>query len=153
MGATPCFVRKNDWPAAIDASLLHSFSEGLSHDVYGTLKRFTLLQAQGDIAMKSVARKLRDALVRNAPSHLPALIDGLTILSKEDVRPRLSQIPQRTLVLHGENDRLVPLAAAEYLAAALPKGRLVKIEGAAHAPFASAPQRVAQLLLQHFDER
>ncbi len=51
---------------------------------------------------------------------------------------------QRTLVIHGARDELVPVGAAEYLAAHLRDARLETLAGAAHAPFLSEPDRVAE---------
>jgi pimeloyl-[acyl-carrier protein] methyl ester esterase len=47
------------------------------------------------------------------------------------------QIALPTLVIAGGRDTLTPPAASEWLAKALPAARLVRIAGAAHAPFLS----------------
>jgi pimeloyl-ACP methyl ester carboxylesterase len=49
-----------------------------------------------------------------------------------DLRPQLGEIPAPTLVLHGDRDRLVPLAEARTLAAGLPSARLQVFAGAGH---------------------
>jgi pimeloyl-[acyl-carrier protein] methyl ester esterase len=51
-----------------------------------------------------------------------------------------------TLVIGGERDLLVPLAATQALAAALPNAIHRTISGAAHAPFLSHPQAFARAL-------
>ena len=56
-------------------------------------------------------------------------------------RPRL-RAP--TLVMHGERDRLVPLAASKLLAARIPDAELAVVPGAGHAYALEAPQRVAR---------
>jgi pimeloyl-ACP methyl ester carboxylesterase len=45
---------------------------------------------------------------------------------------RLAQIPAPTLVLHGENDRLVPPENAKLIAGRIPGAKLVMIPGASH---------------------
>jgi pimeloyl-[acyl-carrier protein] methyl ester esterase len=54
--------------------------------------------------------------------------------------PRL-QVP--SLWLSGRRDRLVPSGAMPAAAALAPEGRSVVIEGAGHAPFLGATERVA----------
>jgi pimeloyl-[acyl-carrier protein] methyl ester esterase len=49
-------------------------------------------------------------------------------------------VQQATLVLAGERDTLIPLQATQYLAQQMPNAELVKIKGAAHAPFLSHPE-------------
>jgi pimeloyl-[acyl-carrier protein] methyl ester esterase len=153
IAATPCFSRRADWSCAMDPSVLQSFSDALADDAGATLKRFTLLQAQGDAAPKRVVQKLRDALVNEAASRLAALRGGLDILAQHDFRPVLAEIAHPTLLVHGTNDQLVPLAAASHIARTVPKAQLAVIDGAAHAPFLSEPARVARLLSEHFDGR
>lgn len=53
---------------------------------------------------------------------------------KVDLRHRLSQITQPTLIMHGEADAIVPVAAAQMLAQALPNATLVTLPGAGHVP-------------------
>jgi pimeloyl-[acyl-carrier protein] methyl ester esterase len=73
-------------------------------------------------------------------------------LRETDLRPRLTEISQRALVIHGARDALVPLAAAEYLAANLRAARMEFCGGAAHAPFLSEPVGVAARILEFLDE-
>lgn len=153
IAATPCFSRRADWSCAMDPSVLQSFSDALADNAAATLKRFTLLQAQGDAAPKRVVQSLRDALVNEAASRLATLRGGLDILAEHDFRPALTEIAQPTLVVHGTKDQLVPLAAASHIARTVPKAQLALIDGAAHAPFVSEPANVARLLSEHFDGR
>jgi pimeloyl-[acyl-carrier protein] methyl ester esterase len=151
IAATPCFSRRADWSCAMDGSVLQSFRDALADDAAATLKRFTLLQAQGDSAPRRVAQKLREAIVGEVGSRLPALRGGLDMLANDDLRSVLAEITQPTLLVHGTNDRLVPLLAPGCIARAMPNARLEVVHGAAHAPFVSEPVAVARLLSEHFD--
>ena len=51
--------------------------------------------------------------------------------------------PPPTLVLHGDEDRVIPVANAEALAARWPGARIEIVPGTAHAVMAQEPQRVA----------
>ncbi len=64
------------------------------------------------------------------------------------MRDRLERIAQPALILHGERDTLVPLAACEYLQCALPHAAIEVFAGAAHAPFIAQPQRAARRIME-----
>jgi pimeloyl-ACP methyl ester carboxylesterase len=51
-----------------------------------------------------------------------------------------------TVVVHGDIDGVVPFAVGEYLASAIPGARLVRLEGAGHAPTVTRPLEMADLL-------
>jgi pimeloyl-ACP methyl ester carboxylesterase len=50
----------------------------------------------------------------------------------------LGQVKTPTLILHGTQDRRVPLSTAYYLAERLPDARLYLFEGAGHLPIFTA---------------
>lgn len=52
-------------------------------------------------------------------------------------------------MIHGENDPLMPLPAAQWLAEHLPDARLEIFKSAAHALLLSAPGRFAELLIDY----
>ncbi len=153
IAATPCFARRADWPHAVEATVLQDFAGALAQDYAGTLKRFLLLQAQGDEHAKQVALQLRQSLFARGEPDFRVLRQGLEILLNADLRDRLATVEQPTLVLHGERDMLTPLAAGEYLSRSLPRARLVRLRGAAHAPFVSDSTGVSAHLKRFFDER
>lgn len=53
------------------------------------------------------------------------LAEGLEQLDRLDLRAALPGLSLPVLILHGAADRVIPVQAAEYLAAALPSARLV----------------------------
>jgi pimeloyl-ACP methyl ester carboxylesterase len=67
-----------------------------------------------------------------------------------DLRPKLSQIQQRTLILHGDADALVPLSDSEYIASQIPNSHLHVLKGAGHVPTVTRPIEVAQVINQYF---
>jgi len=77
---------------------------------------------------------------------------GLALLRDIDLRADLLQIDQPALVMHGVNDALVPHAAGEYLAAALPRAEFESMGGAGHALFVTREAAVAQRI-REFDGR
>jgi pimeloyl-ACP methyl ester carboxylesterase len=57
-----------------------------------------------------------------------------------DARDRLHEIEAPTLVLHGTEDRIVPISNGELLAEAIPGARLEVLEGAGHIYPTDAPE-------------
>jgi pimeloyl-[acyl-carrier protein] methyl ester esterase len=152
IAASPCFARRAGWPHAIAAEALAGFSRALAAERGGTLQRFISLQAQGDEKAGQVARQLRAAYAAHEGPAPEALEGGLRILSETDMRDALSSIRQPVMVVHGDRDSLVPLAAGEYLSRRLFDARFLVLRGAGHAPFLSKPEETSAALLEFFDE-
>ncbi len=140
VGATPRFTRADDWPHALESEVLEGFARSLEQDYRTTLKRFLAVQSQGSERGREELRALRESLFDHGEPSPEALAGGLAILRDADLRAQLPGITQPSLWLHGERDTLVPLAAAEWSAAAMPDARLESIPGAGHAPFISHPE-------------
>ncbi len=66
---------------------------------------------------------------------------------------QLGRIRSPTLVMHGERDRLVPLAAGRMLADRIPEAELAVVPGAGHAYAMEAPQESLDLLLGWVERR
>lgn len=100
---------RSDWPAFLDAFFGAAFSEPHSTKPY------------------------EDAVLRNGGASEGAIV----ALGREgwlgtDVREVAGQVRCPTLVIHGDNDRIVPFAQAETIAAAVPGARLLKVGGGGH---------------------
>lgn len=153
IATSPCFVQRADWLHALQAEAMREFSRGLMHDPAAVLRRYVALQAHGDARVSRVARHLRQALSGTVhPADAVRLHRGLSLLWRTDLRSSLPDIIQSTLVIHGDRDAVTPLAAGEHLARAIPNARLIVMEGAAHAPFASEPAHTSAHLAGFFDE-
>ncbi len=133
--------------------MLDGFAHGLARDYRATLQRFLALQAQGDADARAVLRRLREQILMQGEPDVAALEAGLRILQEADLRDRLLHIAQPALILHGERDAIVPLAAGLYLQRALPCATLEVLAGAAHAPFVAHAVRVAQRITEFCSER
>ena len=150
LAATPCFVQRRDWAHGVEPGMLEAFTRELESDCDSALERFIALQVLGDGAAGRTAQALlRTARTRR--SSLAALKGGLQMLLDTDLRGALAGIEQRTLVIHGERDRVIPPAAGRHLGSSLPRARFELIAGAAHAPFLSKPAPVAALLSDFLD--
>jgi pimeloyl-[acyl-carrier protein] methyl ester esterase len=138
VSTTPRFVQDADWPRAQAPALLDSFRGAVAGDAKATLTRFVMLFNQGDEKARVISRTLTP-LLANALPERETLLRGLSWLGNADLRSALKDIAQPTLIMHGDNDPLIPIAAGTALAATLPNARLLHFAGAAHAPFVAAP--------------
>jgi pimeloyl-[acyl-carrier protein] methyl ester esterase len=74
------------------------------------------------------------------------LATGLAWLRDIDLRLQAPLVKAPTLLIHGAADPLMPVGAAQALAALIPGARLEALADCAHAPFMSRPAEFAALL-------
>lgn len=149
IGATPSFTQRDDWQPAQPPALLESFTAAIADDAAGTLQRFIALLNQGDRQARKAIRSLASALASAPLADTGSLLQGLNWLRDIDLRPQLAAfttLAVPALLIHGEHDPLMPLAAAHWLHAKLEASQLEIIPGAAHAPFIHTPERIAALI-------
>lgn len=151
IATTPRFVTGAQWECGIDSAVLDNFALELAADPRATLQRFFALQAQGDADARMVLRRLRERMFAHGATDVATLAAQLRLLKQTDLRDRLPRVTQPALILHGERDTLVPLAASAYLQRALPRAALEVCAGAAHAPFIAQPQRTARRIAEFCD--
>ena len=146
VSCTPRFASSPDWPHGLSPEVLAEFARDLETDYETTLIRFLSLQFGNGQAERTSLRQLRaDMFSRGRPA-VAALAAGLSILLSSDLRDVLPEITARTLVVHGDRDRLAKPTAAEYLARTLPNARLHRMAGAGHAPFVSHADAFAEVV-------
>lgn len=146
IAATPRFVQADGWPAALPEATLADFRHGFDTAPDATQRRFTALQAMGDGRRRDVTAALNQALTPADGTRQPALASGLKLLADTDLRPQIAEIRQPVRLIHGAEDRLMPAAAAEWLADTLPDGRLSVFKDCGHAPLLSRPADCAALI-------
>ncbi len=150
IGGTPSFTQRADWPHAQPPALLDTFCDAIASDAAGTLKRFIALFNQGDKQARLIGRAMIKQLLARPLPDTATLLAGLGWLRDVDLRQRITSITVPTRLIHGENDPLMPLAAAQWLKETLPNAQLEVFSGAAHAPFLNDPDRFAKLIGDEF---
>lgn len=75
-----------------------------------------------------------------------AAIALYTAFAPVDLRADVHAIQQPTLVIHGDADALVPVAASRLLAESLPNATLTVLPGAGHVPTLTRPQEIADAI-------
>lgn len=63
---------------------------------------------------------------------------------------RLAEVAVPTLVIHGSDDRIVPLEGGRALAEGIPNSKLVVVDGAGHVPTLTFPLQVADAINAFF---
>lgn len=141
-GATPCFAQRQDWPHGMPHESGQEFRNGVISDSQTTLRRFVSLFNRQDKNARAIVRQLSKLDI----PPVPVLLAGLDFLDTADFRSIIPQIRQKTLLVHGAHDPLMPLEAAGWLAENLPDASLTVLPDAAHAPFLSEPAQCAGLI-------
>lgn len=146
MAASPRFVRADDWPQGMDASIFREFAKALGRDYRGTLDRFLMLEAQGSDHVREELRLLRGEVFAHGEPAADVLCDGLALLEESDLRAALPGLAMPSLWVAGRRDRLVSPAAMQAAAALAPASRFHQVDSGGHAPFLTHAEEVADAL-------
>jgi len=146
IAATPRLTVGPDWPHGAPPERLSAQAEGLETDYRRTVSDFLELQVRGSAGSAEALEQLRAALFAHGYPGVAALARDLQLLRETDLRPRLGDIIQPTLVIAGQYDRVTLPAASHALAHGLPNARYVEIRRAAHAPFLSHLPELSALI-------
>lgn len=146
VAASPRFVRADDWPHGMDASVFRDFAKALGSDYRGTLDRFLMLEAQGSDHVREELRLLRGEVFAHGEPAADVLCDGLGLLENSDLRAALPGLAMPSLWVAGRRDRLVSPAAMQAAAALAPASRFHQIGSGGHAPFLTHADEVTAAL-------
>jgi 3-oxoadipate enol-lactonase len=80
---------------------------------------------------------------------VPVVMEQMRAIGGHDTSARLPQIETPTLVIHGTEDQMLPVANGEMIARLIPGARLEIMEGVGHLFFWEEPQRSAALVSEH----
>ena len=152
VASTPQFVRDDDWPHAMDGSVLESFAQALQENHAQAVQRFLALQTRGAAQGQDTLRRLRNAVMQYPPQP-DALRGGLAILRDARLRPHLQQITCPVQIIVGARDTLVPCEAGSVLQEQMTDARLQIIAAAGHAPFLSHPEEFINCINGFLDEQ
>jgi pimeloyl-ACP methyl ester carboxylesterase len=146
------------YPARVDRLILISpdgfaspgFEYGKSPKIPATLKllrltlprllvRVSLAPAYGNPTQltPTTVTRYRDMML--APGVRAAMLDRLTQVLLTDPHADLARIQAPTLILWGEQDRMIPFSNAQDYLKAIPHAELIALPGLGHVPFEEAP--------------
>jgi pimeloyl-[acyl-carrier protein] methyl ester esterase len=142
VAATPSFIQREGWIFGRPPLELQAFRERIRQEGVSLLPRFAASFCRGDAQPQTARWLLQNA----SPMAQAALDAGLLWLEEADLRAELARVTCPVTVIHGENDPLIPVEAARWLAGQLPRARLSLIPDKAHAPFAPDASARARFL-------
>lgn len=146
IAGTPSFIQRPDWSAGQPPSELAQFTQAIATNPASALPHFVRSFNRGDLH----SRQVTQALLANADNLPPTstLLTGLAWLESIDLRAPLSEnkIQMPSLLIHGEQDPLIPATASRWLASQVPASRLMILEDCAHAPHTSQPETVTRCI-------
>lgn len=148
VGATPKFVRSDDWETGMRLDLLMQLARDMRENFDVSLSRFLALQVRGMKDGVSVLRNLREAFFSRPPPSPMTLEGGLDCLLRNDLRDLAATLEMPVLIVQGAHDTLTHPGAAHWLHERMPGARLMRLERAGHAPFISHPEEVADAILR-----
>ncbi|WP_064119239.1 alpha/beta fold hydrolase [Pseudomonas fluorescens] len=140
LASNPCFVADEQWPSAMPGETFDAFLAGCQSNPRMTLKRFSLLCAQGAQDARGLSRLMQGGAPNGTPT---ALMAGLELLAQLDTRQALQAFRGPQFHLFAGQDALVPAEAAGALFTLLPDIEMGLIEQASHAFLLEDPHGVA----------
>jgi pimeloyl-[acyl-carrier protein] methyl ester esterase len=146
MCSNPCFVRRDDWEAAVDEAVFAAFALSLERGWASTIKHFLSLQMLSNSDGRHLIRELMDKLKFAGEPDAAALRFGLNLLKTTDTRSVLSEIEIPVDMVFGKRDALVPISVAKEISKINSKIRVESLADAAHAPFLSHTAQIAAMI-------
>jgi non-heme chloroperoxidase len=148
-GVPPFLLKTGDNPEGVDASVFEGIQNAVAADRYAFFTEFfknfynTDLLLGKHVSEEAVRASWNIAAGASATASLACVPTW-----HEDFRKDLERVDVPTLVIHGDEDRIVPLAAAGQRTAKLVKGALlVVVKGGPHCiPWTHAEEVNAELL-------
>lgn len=141
VSTTPGFRQQPGWEHGCDDQLFAEFEQAAKAQTAKIMSRFFALMLHGDDLARSDYNGLaRQGIDRQNPASKAGLEAGLSLLATMDLRSDLATMVLPVLVMHGEQDAVVPVGAGRALASALPNSRFQSFSPCGHAPFLTQPQ-------------
>ncbi|MBZ7927760.1 alpha/beta hydrolase [Ensifer adhaerens] len=134
-GVTPFLMRTSDNPSGIERTAIQPLHDSLRQDRFTTLSQFAtgLMELEGkaeEIAQASRGWFMHQAMAASRK----ATLDAAEAWFSTDFREDLATIDVPTLILHGDNDKGVPVEISGRAAAKLIRdATYVEFEGQGHA--------------------
>lgn len=146
---TPYLLKTEDNPTGVDQSVFDEMLEGMVKDRADFLQTFGKSFYSYSMLNHSVSQGQLDGDFFRAYLAAPnATVECAKAFSSTDFRKDLATITVPTLIIHGDDDKTVPLeASGEQTAALLPNAHYVVYSGAPHGLFATEKDKLTADLL------
>lgn len=121
------FANAEDYSFGIDIKNIKALKVGLRRSFEKTLKTF-YLDCSKPLVCQNVEKRIKDAEVQGVKS----LNAGLDYLMTRDLRGLTFTKTAPLLIIHGENDSIIPYAAGEYLNTQISGSEFISIKDGNH---------------------
>ncbi len=154
-GVPPFLLKTDDNPEGVDGTVFDGIKKAVARDRYAFFTEFFKNFFNTD---QLLGKRVSDEVIR-ASWNLAAGASATASLAcvstwHEDFRQDLQRVEVPTLVIHGDSDRIVPLASAGQRTATLVKGaRLVVVKGGPHCITWTHADEVTSELLSFLGEQ
>lgn len=140
----PYLLKGQDNPDGVDESVLEDMKKQIRTDRFAFLQTFAKMFYGVGIVSKPVSEALLDWTFDLAVMASPvATLRCVDAFGKTDFRPDLKSFTVPTLIIHGDSDKTVPIAAAGRAAAkGIPGSRFIEYSGEPHGLFATVPEKL-----------
>lgn len=123
--------------------------EGEIADIFLLGEQCTTKLAIGDSDLLTSSVEPEDAIVRIRGREMTTRLCWKPYMHNPSLIHLLPRVEAPTLIVWGENDRIVPVGTGKRIADTMPNARLEVIASAGHLPHIEKPQEVIPLLQQH----
>ena len=125
LSATACFCKRADYMHGTDSRVIKRMVRRLDKDPKTLIDKFFM----NVHSPQKPSRQKKE----NAELDINGLKDGLYYLKETDLRKLIPRIEIPILIMHGKDDKIIPIGAAEWLDENLQKSELIIYEGMGHA--------------------
>ena len=150
LGAVPPFLLKTpDNPGGVDKSVFDGMIDGVNKDRIGFFEQFFLNFYNYELGAEGVSADLIPFSKWIAWGASPVATQRcITAFGTTDFREDLKKITMRTLIAHGDSDRIVPFEVSGKLSHEMIAGsRLEVLKGAPHGFAATHAAQLSELML------
>ena len=154
-GIPPFLLKTHDNPEGVEASVFEGIKQAVAADRYAFFTEFFKNFYNTDSLLgKRVSEEAVRASWNIAAAASPAAALACVPTWHEDFRQDLARVDVPTLVIHGDHDRIVPIASAGLRTAKLIKGaELVVVKGGPHCITWTHAEEVTGALLTFLDKK
>lgn len=147
---TPIMINTDFNPNGVPKSVFDGIRDGVINDRAAFFKELTLAFYGYNRDGAQASEEVRNSFVRQGmQGSIKALYDCIQAFSETDLREDLRKMTVPTLVIHGEDDQIVPFETCGKVAAEiLPDATLKVYEGGSHGICTTHKQQINQDLLE-----
>lgn len=145
----PYMLKTDDNPNGVPQATFDDMTKGMKEDRAAFMIDFAKDFFGQGVIDRPVSQGVLDDFWRQAmmAGQRPTL-GAAKAFATTDFRPDLANFPAETLVIHGDEDKTVPIdATAREVAKAVPGAKLIEYAGSAHGVFATDKQRLIDDIL------